>query len=65
MPASITDPGVGASTWASGNQICIGITGTLTENEKNIKRNKINCRLVFKLALEFNIWKEELDPKVE
>ena len=51
----MTDPGVGASTWASGNQICIGTTGTLTENERNIKANKIDCILISKFALEFKI----------
>lgn len=30
MPASTTDPEVGASTCASGNQICAGTTGTFT-----------------------------------
>jgi len=42
MPAKITDPGVGASTWASGNQIWTGKTGILTENPKNKRRQKSN-----------------------
>lgn len=33
IPALITDPPVGASTWASGNQICTGTIGTFTANE--------------------------------
>ena len=41
-PASTTDPGVGASTWASGNQVCSGKIGTLIAkakaNAKNSKR---------------------------
>ena len=28
-PARITEPAVGASTWASGSQVCRGKTGTL------------------------------------
>jgi hypothetical protein len=32
MPAEITEPGVGASTCASGNQICKGMIGIFTEN---------------------------------
>lgn len=42
-PAKITDPGVGASTCASGNQICKGITGILTANPINNKSHNINC----------------------
>ncbi len=30
MAARITDPPVGASTWASGSQVCTGHIGTLT-----------------------------------
>ncbi len=33
MPARITDPGVGASTWASGNHVCSGKIGTLMAKE--------------------------------
>jgi hypothetical protein len=44
IPAKITDPGVGASTWASGNQICKGITGILTENPKKKKIQIKNWR---------------------
>ena len=29
-PASITEPAVGASVWASGSQVCTGNSGTLT-----------------------------------
>ena len=28
IAANITEPGVGASTWASGNQVCTGHIGT-------------------------------------
>ncbi len=33
MPARITEPAVGASTWASGSQVCTGHIGSLTANE--------------------------------
>ena len=29
----MTEPAVGASTWASGSQVCTGHIGTLTANE--------------------------------
>src|ERR1051326_7021949 len=32
-PARMTEPAVGASTWASGSQVCTGHIGTLTANE--------------------------------
>ena len=41
IPAKITDPGVGASTCASGNHICKGTIGILTENPKNIITKKL------------------------
>ena len=31
--ASTTEPPVGASTWASGSQVCTGHIGTLTAND--------------------------------
>lgn len=37
IPASITEPGVGASTCASGNHKCTGTIGTLIENPINNK----------------------------
>jgi len=39
--ANIIEPGVGASTCASGNQICKGIIGTFTPKPKNNKRTII------------------------
>ena len=33
IAARITDPAVGASTWASGNHVCTGHIGILTANE--------------------------------
>ncbi len=34
MPARITEPAVGASTWASGSQVCSGNSGTLIANAR-------------------------------
>ena len=39
-PASIIEPGVGASTCASGSQVCSGTKGTLAENPKKKKTHK-------------------------
>ena len=33
MPARITEPAVGASTWASGSQVCTGHIGIFTAKE--------------------------------
>ena len=42
MPARITEPAVGASTWASGSQVCTGHIGILTANEaKKAIQNRI------------------------
>ena len=42
MAASTTEPPVGASTWASGNQVCTGHIGTLTANAvKNARKMKV------------------------
>ena len=38
-PARITDPAVGASVWASGNQVCSGNRGTLTAKAAKNARN--------------------------
>ena len=49
MPARMTEPAVGASTWASGSQVCTGHIGTLTANEaKNASHNHF-CRPAGKL----------------
>ena len=42
-PAKITDPAVGASTCASGNQICTGNIGTFTAKEAKKDNHNINC----------------------
>jgi len=38
-PASITEAGVGACTWASGSHVCSGMVGTFTAKPKNIAKN--------------------------
>src|SRR5471030_1986968 len=53
-PARITDPAVGASTWASGSQVWTGHIGTLTANEAKKASHSQNCqangRLSFSIA---------------
>src|SRR5208283_5605010 len=41
--ASITEPAVGASTCASGSQVCTGHIGTFTANEAKNARNSQVC----------------------
>jgi hypothetical protein len=48
MLAKIIDPGVGASTWASGNHTCKGIIGTFTPKPTN-KNININICLLLKI----------------
>ena len=46
IAASITEPPVGASTWASGNQVCTGNIGTLTAKAvKNAMKIRI-CAVI-------------------
>lgn len=45
----MTEPTVGASTWASGNQIWKGIAGNLKQKPKNKKNHK-------KFILLLNNW---------
>src|SRR3954454_11902127 len=42
-PARITDPAVGASTCASGNQVCTGHIGTFTAKDAKKARNSQFC----------------------
>ena len=44
-PARITEPAVGASTWASGSQVWKGNIGTLMANARKKARNAHNWRL--------------------
>src|SRR6266536_2293832 len=42
MAARITEPAVGASTWASGSQVCTGHIGSFTANEaKKASHNQV------------------------
>jgi hypothetical protein len=43
MAASTTEPPVGASTWASGSQVCTGHIGTLTEKAAKKAKNSSVC----------------------
>ena len=43
MAASTTEPPVGASTWASGSQVCTGHIGTFTENAAKKAKNSSVC----------------------
>ncbi len=45
MAASTTEPPVGASTWASGNQVCTGHIGTFTANAAKKARKMNVCSL--------------------
>ena len=45
IAASTTEPAVGASTWASGSQVCTGHIGILTAKDaKNASQAQV-CRL--------------------
>ena len=43
IPARITEPAVGASTCASGNQICTGNIGTFAAKDKKNANHNIFC----------------------
>ncbi len=43
MPARITDPAVGASTCASGSQVCTGHMGIFTANDAKKASHSISC----------------------
>ena len=45
MAANTTEPPVGASTWASGSQVCTGHIGTLTANAAKKARKMKVCSL--------------------
>jgi hypothetical protein len=48
MPAKITDPAVGASTWASGNHMWTGSMGTFTAKLAKNANHNINSRVSLK-----------------
>ena len=43
MPARITEPAVGASTCASGSQVCTGHIGSFTANEAKKASHSHHC----------------------
>ena len=63
IPAKITEPDVGASTCASGNQMCKGTIGIFIPNPIKKAKKIINCLLVNKYKLDIYI--KELEPKLE
>ena len=46
IAARITEPPVGASTWASGNQVCTGHIGTLMAKPARKPKNSQACSVV-------------------
>src|SRR5471032_842968 len=46
IAASTTEPPVGASTLASGNHVCTGHIGTLTENAARNAKNSSDCAFI-------------------
>src|SRR5262249_61955355 len=46
MPARITEPAVGASTCASGSQVCTGHIGSFTAEEAKKARHRQHCMSV-------------------
>ncbi|MCY1237476.1 hypothetical protein D9M72_501750 [compost metagenome] len=50
MAASTTEPPVGASTWASGSQVCTGHIGTLTAKATKKAMNSAICSFIDSLA---------------
>src|SRR5215467_14461860 len=56
-PARITEPAVGASVCASGNQVCNGHKGTLMQKAKaNAKKSQNSARGEIAAAVVFSIW---------
>src|SRR6201987_4553988 len=45
IAARMTDPAVGASTWASGSQVCTGHIGSLTANDARNANQAHFCKL--------------------
>jgi len=46
IAASTAEPPVGASTCASGSQVCTGHIGTFTENAANRAKNSHTCAVI-------------------
>ena len=51
MPARITEPAVGASTWASGSQVCTGHIGIFTAKEAKKASHSQVCSLGVELEV--------------
>src|SRR5204863_7140707 len=51
MPARITEPAVGASTWASGNHVCTGHIGSFTAKEAKKANHSHHCISAGNLAV--------------
>ncbi len=50
IAASTTEPPVGASTWASGSQVCTGNIGTFTANAIRKAKNSHICSCALRVA---------------
>ena len=63
-PAKRIDPAVGASTWASGNQVCQGTEGILTAKPMNNAAKTQIWKSLLKpaLASAISIIEKELTP---
>ena len=46
IAASTAEPPVGASTWASGSQVCTGHIGTFTANARKKAKNSRICGVI-------------------
>ena len=64
MAASTTEPPVGASTWASGSQVCTGHIGTLTEKAAKKAKNRSVCAFKGKGSL-CQAWMSKLPPDLK
>ena len=62
MPARMTDPAVGASTWASGSQVWTGHIGTLMAKEAKNASHSHFCRLAEKRLAWFSAYSISVDP---
>jgi hypothetical protein len=60
IPASSTEPTVGASVWASGSQVCSGHTGTLTANPRATAANTIVPKVPPKRAAAPISWRARM-----
>ena len=61
MAASTTEPPVGASTWASGSQVCTGHIGTFTLKAAKKAKNSSTCAFSGSGSL-CQVWMSKLPP---